>query len=41
MTNLRERLAAALAGMPYPARTWQIIAWADYNAVSADAEGWP
>lgn len=28
-------LAHALAGMPYPARRWQTVAWADYNCASS------
>jgi hypothetical protein len=27
----KELIAAALAGMPFPGRWWQLIAWADYN----------
>jgi hypothetical protein len=29
-----EQIASALAGMPYPARLWQIVTWAEYNAAS-------
>lgn len=29
-----EQLAHALAGMVYPARRWQTIAWADFNCTS-------
>jgi hypothetical protein len=28
-------LAHALNGMPYPARRWQLVAWADYNCASS------
>jgi hypothetical protein len=28
----KELIAAALVGMPFPGRCWQLIAWADYNA---------
>lgn len=28
-------LAHALTGMPYPARRWQLVAWADYNCASS------
>jgi hypothetical protein len=28
-----KNVETALEGMPYPAATWQIIAWAEYNAV--------
>lgn len=26
----------ALAGMAYPARYWQVLAWADYNCASSN-----
>jgi hypothetical protein len=35
MLNLpAHTLDYALAGMAYPARYWQILAWADYNCAS-------
>ena len=30
-----EHLAHALAGMSFPARQWQAVAWADFNCASA------
>jgi len=30
----RAELAQALGGMPYPARRWQTVAWADWNCAS-------
>jgi hypothetical protein len=27
----KELITAALAGMPFPGRCWQLIAWAEYN----------
>ena len=29
-----DQVAHALTGMPYPARRWQAIAWADFNCAS-------
>ena len=29
-----ELLAHALAGMPFPARRWQTMAWAEFNCAS-------
>jgi hypothetical protein len=29
-----SQLAHALAGMPYPARRWQTLTWADFNCAS-------
>ena len=29
-----EQLTHALAGMPFPARRWQTMAWADFNCAS-------
>jgi hypothetical protein len=29
-----DQVAYVLAGMPYPASFWQVMAWADYNGVS-------
>jgi hypothetical protein len=37
MPNLYARnLDYALAGMVYPARYWQILAWADYNCATGE-----
>jgi hypothetical protein len=30
-----DQLTHVLAGMPYPAAFWQVIAWADYNGVDS------
>ena len=30
-----DQLDNALAGMPWPARRWQTVAWADFNRASA------
>jgi hypothetical protein len=36
MPNLEARnLDYVLAGMTYPARYWQILAWADYNCATS------
>lgn len=32
----KERIAAAVVGVRYPARKWELLAWADYNG--ADTE---
>jgi hypothetical protein len=34
VTEQRHAIVAALAGMRFPARRWQLIAWADYNCAS-------
>lgn len=31
-----HRLAAALSGVRYPCRTWELLAWGDYNGVDAE-----
>jgi hypothetical protein len=31
-----HRLRAAIAGLRYPCRSWEILAWADYNGVDAE-----
>jgi hypothetical protein len=31
-----DQLADALAGMPYPARPWQLGEWADLNCASGE-----
>ena len=30
-----HQLSYALAGMPYPARRWQMVTWADFNCASS------
>jgi ABC-type transporter Mla subunit MlaD len=30
-----NQIAQALVGMPYPARRWQILAWAEYNGAGS------
>jgi hypothetical protein len=34
MDTSADQVAAVLAGMSYPARRWEIIAWAEYNGAS-------
>lgn len=31
-----DQLLHALTGMPYPARRWQMAAWADHNCASGE-----
>lgn len=31
-----ERVAAAVAGVSYPARKWELLAWADHNGVGTE-----
>jgi hypothetical protein len=33
VTLSTEQMATALEGMAFPARTWEIVAWAEYNGV--------
>jgi Protein of unknown function (DUF2795) len=31
-----QRIAAAVVGVHFPARNWELLAWADYNGVDSD-----